>query len=206
MTTTGFSPEIYAPANAGASIQAEIVHHPGLKQTHPRKALILRRSDFYTRSKSVSGDGLSTIAAPEIRENNQSWTPVLLLALAFMLNYADRQYFFAVFAQVRVDLALSDTLLGLTGSVFAWSYAVAMPLAGYMADRIPRHRLVIAALILWSLATLGTSVSRDLSQLIFWRGMMGLTEALFVPSAFALIATIYPIAARSRAISALGLA
>ena len=149
---------------------------------------------------------MSTIAAPEIRENNQSWTPVLLLALAFMLNYADRQFFFAVFAQVRLDLTLSDALLGLTGSVFAWSYAVAMPVAGYMADRMPRHRLVIAALILWSLATLGTSVSRNLSQLIFWRGMMGLTEALFVPSAFALIATIYPITSRSRAISALGLA
>ena len=108
--------------------------------------------------------------------------------------------------QVRLRPGALDTLLGLTGSVFAWSYAVAMPLAGYMADRIPRHRMVIAALISWSLATFGTSVSRDLSELIFWRVMMGLTEALFVPSAFALIATIYPVTARSRAISALGLA
>jgi predicted MFS family arabinose efflux permease len=123
-----------------------------------------------------------------------------------MLNYADRQFFFAVFPQVRRDLSLSDTMLGLSGSVFAWSYALAMPAVGYMADRMSRYRLVIAALLLWSLAMLGTSLSRTLHELLFWRVMMGLTEALFVPSAFALIAAIYPATARSRALSILGLA
>jgi predicted MFS family arabinose efflux permease len=146
---------------------------------------------------------LSTIAVPS---RKQSWAPVFWLAFAFMLNYADRQFFFAVFPQVRQNLSLSDTMLGLSGSVFAWSYALAMPAVGYMADRMSRYRLVIAALLLWSLAMLGTSLSSNLHELLFWRVMMGLTEALFVPSAFALVAAIYPATSRSRAISILGLA
>jgi MFS family permease len=149
---------------------------------------------------------LRTIAAPRVSNNNQSWSPVVLLALAFALNSADRQYFYSAFPQLRVDLSLTDAQLGFSASVFTWTYAVAMPVAGYAADRISRHRLVIAALLTWSLATLGTSLSRNLPQLLFWRVAMGITEALFVPAGYALVSTIYPGTARSRAFSAFGLA
>jgi MFS transporter, Spinster family, sphingosine-1-phosphate transporter len=152
------------------------------------------------------GDSLSTMMAPRDGKNNQSWGPVVWLALAFTMNYADRQFLFAAFPQVRLDLSLSNTQLGLAGSFFTWTYAAAMPLAGYMADRLPRHRLVISALLLWSLATLGTSLSQNLWQLLFWRVMMGVTEALYVPAAFGILATIYPGKTRSRAFSILDLA
>jgi predicted MFS family arabinose efflux permease len=145
-------------------------------------------------------------AKQEATGNRPSWRLIVLLALAFALNYADRQFFFSALPKLHIELALSDAELGLAGGVFAWSYAIAMPLAGYMADRIARLRLVIAALFLWSLSTLGTSLSLSLSQLLFWRVMMGITEALFLPAAFAMIPMIYPAEARSRAFSILGVA
>jgi MFS family permease len=140
------------------------------------------------------------------RRNDRIWGPVMLLGLAFAINYADRQFFFAVFPQIQSGLGLSNTQLGLAGSLFAWSYALVMPLAGYVADRVARHRVVIAALLLWSVATLGTSLSQNLPQLLFWRVTMGLTEALFMPAAFGMVATLCPVTARSRALSTLGLA
>lgn len=141
-----------------------------------------------------------------VQRADRAWRIVGLLAIAFAINYVDRQFLFAVFPRLHRDLALSNAQLGLVGSVFTWTYAAAMPLAGYMADRFPRHRLIISALLLWSLATLGTSLSMDATQLLFWRVIMGLTEALYLPAAIGMIADAHPGPTRSRALSIHGFA
>lgn len=136
-----------------------------------------------------------------VQRADRAWRIVSLLAIAFAINYVDRQFLFAVFPRLHRDLALSNIQLGLVGSVFTWTYAAAMPLAGYMADRFPRHRLIVSALLLWSLATFGTSLSMNATQLLFWRVIMGLTEALYLPAAIGMIADAHPGPTRSRALS-----
>jgi MFS family permease len=143
---------------------------------------------------------MNMLAVPE-RTNMQRWVLLGLLSVAFAINYTDREFLFAVFPQLQRELFLSNTQLGLVGSVFTCTYALAMPVAGYLADRLPRHRLVISALILWSLATLGTSLSRDVSQILLWRVIMGFTEALYVPAAVGMIADAHSGATRSRALA-----
>jgi MFS family permease len=146
------------------------------------------------------------MAAGRIRQTEGAWRIVWLLSVAFAINYVDRQFLFAVFPRLHRDLALSNTQLGLVGSVFTWTYAASMPLAGYLADHFPRHRLIISALLLWSLATLGTSLSMDATQLLFWRAIMGFTEALYLPAAIGMIADAHPGLTRSRALSIHGFA
>ena len=96
---------------------------------------------------------------------------------------------------------MSNVQLGLVGTVFTWSYSLSMPFAGRIADVVPRERLVVASLLLWSLATLGTGTSRSVSSFLFWRAAMGITESLFMPAALALIATVHAEATRSRALA-----
>lgn len=134
------------------------------------------------------------------------WTLVALLSIAFVLNYVDRQVVFAIFPVLRHDLSFSETQLGLAGSVFTWTYSLAMPFAGRLADVIPKHRLVILSLILWSIATIGTGLSRDFTEFIASRVIMGLSESLYSPAAMALIARFHTNNTRSRALSVHGLA
>ncbi len=139
------------------------------------------------------------------RENGP-WTVVFLLSVAFILNYIDRQVVFAIFPVLRADMSFSPTQLGLAGSVFTWTYSLGMPFAGRLADVIPRHRLIIIALILWSLATIGTGISRNFTEFIISRVLMGLSESLYSPAAMALIARFHTNRTRSRALSVHGLA
>jgi MFS family permease len=136
----------------------------------------------------------------KIRES-RSWSVVLLLFAAFALCYVDRQSAFAIFPVLKRDLGFSDVQLGLVGSLFGWSYALSMPLAGRMADMVRRDRLVVASLVLWSCAALGTARSASPASFLAWRVVMGLTESLYFPAAIAIIGVLHAGITRSRALS-----
>lgn len=134
------------------------------------------------------------------------WTIVVFLSAAFVINYIDREVVFAIFPLLQRDLRFSPTQLGLAGSLFTWTYSLSMPVAGRLADVIQRRWMVCASLVLWSIATLGTAFSYSVAQFLFWRVVMGITEALYVPAAIALITDAHPGRTRSRALSIHGLA
>jgi MFS family permease len=129
------------------------------------------------------------------------WGVVALLSIAFALCYIDRQAAFSIFPVLEKNLGFSNTQLGLVGSVFVWSYSLSMPIAGRIADVVRRDRLVIASLLLWSFATLGSALSRSPSSFLAWRVVMGLTESLYFPAAVGILATLHPGPTRSRALS-----
>lgn len=129
------------------------------------------------------------------------WTAVALLWFAFVLNYLDRQMIFSMFPLLRRDLGFSDAQLGMVGTVFLWVYSLSMPLAGRLADRFRPDRLIVASIVLWSLATLGTGFSRSIVDLLVWRAAMGISEALYIPAAVGLIAHLHTNDTRSKAIA-----
>lgn len=135
-----------------------------------------------------------------------AWTLVALLCVAFVINYMDRQVVFAIFPVLRREMGFSETQLGLAGSLFTWTYSAAMPVAGRLADIFPKHRMVMASLILWSVATVTTALSRDINEFLVSRVFMGLSESLYVPAAIALITQAHAGATRSRALAVHGLA
>ena len=131
---------------------------------------------------------------------------LLLLAgmwFAYFLNYCDRQAVFAMFPSLKADLDMTDRQLGLTGTIFLWVYAVGCPIAGQLADRFSKRKLVVLSLVIWSLVTVATGCSRSASDLLSLRAAMGVSESLFMPTAIALTAGAFAPGLRSRAIAAL---
>lgn len=129
------------------------------------------------------------------------WRVVWFLAVAAALNFGDRTAMSAVLSAVQTDLQISSVLLGLLGSVFLWSYAIGSPLAGGLADRYSRTKMVVGSLAAWSLVTGLMGLATNYPILLFLRFSLGLTECLFLPAAVALIATYHPPATRARAMS-----
>jgi len=130
-----------------------------------------------------------------------AWMVVGFLWLTYLLNYVDRQVVFSIFPALKRDLGFSDAQLGLVGSVFTWVYSLCMPLTGRIADLARRDRVVVASLVLWSLATAGTAYSFSAGAFLVWRGVMGITEALYMPAALSLIAAMHAAGTRSKALA-----
>jgi predicted MFS family arabinose efflux permease len=129
------------------------------------------------------------------------WRIAAFLALAAALNYADRAAMSAVLPAVREEFAASDVSLGLLGSLFLWSYALGSPLAGHLADRYSRTKLVVWSLMAWSGITALMGLATGFTTLLVLRFLLGMAECLFLPSAIALIADVHGPATRARAMS-----
>lgn len=128
---------------------------------------------------------------------------VALMWGAYFQNYTDRQAVFAIFPVLREELGMTDTQLGLTGSIFLWVYGICCPIAGQIADRCSKRAMVVWSLVLWSLVSVGTGLAQSAFMLLALRAVMGISESLYMPAAIALTANAHAPEKRSRAISIL---
>jgi MFS transporter, Spinster family, sphingosine-1-phosphate transporter len=133
-------------------------------------------------------------------QRRYAWALVALLWVVALLNYVDRQVIFSLFPLLSADLGLSGVQLGLLSTVFLWVYGILSPFSGYVADRFGRARLISVSLLIWSAVTLATGFSRSYGQLILARGLMGLSEACYLPAALAKIAQHHGQGTRSLAV------
>lgn len=120
-----------------------------------------------------------------------AWIAVAVLWVVVMLNYFDRQLLAALRSSI-VDhhnggIEMSDSEFGLVTSFFLIVYAVLSPVGGYLADRFSRKFIILMSLVIWSVVTYMTGASGSYQELIFWRALMGVSEAFYIPAALALI-------------------
>lgn len=94
---------------------------------------------------------------------------------------------------MKQDLGISDTAVGLLlGTSFALFYATLGVPAGYLADRTNRKNLVASGIALWSLMTAIGGIAQNYWQLFIARMGVGVGEATLSPSAYSLIADLFP--------------
>jgi len=124
-----------------------------------------------------------------------------MLWFVCFLNYADRQSINSVFPLLTREFGFDDVQLGWIGSAFAWVYAAVAPLAGVVADRFVRKRLIILACVVWSVFTLATAWCGGLTTFLVVRALTGLGETFYFPAAMALISDYHDPGTRSRALS-----
>jgi len=118
-----------------------------------------------------------------------------------LMNFFDRQIIGGVGEGIRREWGLSDTALGLLGTVFTLLYAVfGLPL-GRLSDRAARTRILAGGVFVWSLLTALSGAARSFSQLIVLRLGVGVGEATCSPASTSLIGDLFPARLRARAIA-----
>jgi len=129
------------------------------------------------------------------------WWVVFMLWFVCFFNYADRQAISSVFPLLKREFGFGDIQLSLVGSAFAWVYAAGAPMAGLIADRLARNRLIVIACIVWSFFTLATAWCGSIASLVTVRALTGLGETFYFPAAMALLSDYHSHETRSRALS-----
>ena len=130
------------------------------------------------------------------------WLVVALLWVVALLNYLDRQMLSTMQANIALDItALQNAeAFGALMAIFLWVYGIASPFSGAVADRVSRKWLIVGSLAVWSGVTYAMGYATTLNQLMWLRGIMGISEALYIPSALSLIADYFTGKSRSLAI------
>lgn len=130
------------------------------------------------------------------------WLVVALLWVVALLNYMDRQMLSTMQDAMKLDIVelQKAEAFGALMAVFLWIYGIVSPFAGVVADRVSRKKLVVGSLFVWSAVTYLMGYASDFTQLYWLRALMGVSEALYIPSALSLIADWHDGKSRSLAI------
>jgi len=109
-----------------------------------------------------------------------------------LLNFFDRQVLGALGEPIRKEFLLSDTALGLLGTVFTIIYAIVGVPLGHIADKWYRTRLIAIGTAVWSLLTAATGMAQSYAQIFAARLGVGLGEATCAPAGQSLIGDLFP--------------
>lgn len=118
------------------------------------------------------------------------WVVVGLLWVVALLNYMDRQMLSTMQEAMKVDIVELNKAeaFGALMAIFLWIYGFMSPVAGMIADRFSRKWLVVGSLFVWSAVTYLMGYADTFHELYWLRAVMGISEALYIPSALSLIA------------------
>lgn len=118
------------------------------------------------------------------------WVVVGLLWLVALLNYMDRQMLSTMRDSMMVDIHELESAanFGRLMAIFLWIYGIMSPISGMVADKLSKKWLIVGSLAVWSSVTFLMGYTTNFTQLYILRGIMGVSEALYLPAALALIA------------------
>src|SRR6202047_324275 len=142
--------------------------------------------------------GEQSMASRAKSASSASFALFVLFAIN-LLNFFDRQLPGALAEPIRKEFHLSDTALGLLGTVAPLMYAlVGLPL-GRLADNWSRTRLIAIGTAAWSLLTAASGLASHYAQLFVSRLGVGVGEAPCAPAGQSLIGDLFPPQQRARA-------
>jgi len=130
------------------------------------------------------------------------WVVVGLLWVVALLNYMDRQILSTMRPTMQVDIVelQSGTVFGQLMAIFVWIYGLMSPVSGILADRLNRKWLIVGSLFVWSLVTSLMGFATTYPELMILRGIMGISEAIYIPAGLSLISDFHRDKSRSLAI------
>jgi MFS family permease len=116
---------------------------------------------------------------------------LVVLALTNLVSYAARNALFTVYPALRARFDIDDAQLGLLTTVFMIPHAAATLPFGWAGDRYDRRWVIIAGVVLASLAGAAGALGHSYSGLAVSRACVGLGTAAVVPVANSILAQIF---------------
>jgi len=126
-----------------------------------------------------------------MQNNDKTWnvryeyTAVAMLALGFGLVGLDRFIILPLFPVMMADLHLDYQDLGNISAVLAIAWGISSIFMGRLSDRIGRRKVLIPAVLLFSLLAGLSGLANGVAALLLIRAVMGVSEGAFTPTAIA---------------------
>jgi ACS family D-galactonate transporter-like MFS transporter len=138
---------------------------------------------------------LATVSIASVADRKAArklWGVIILLGLAFFINYLDRGSLSVAAPLLKDELGLSASQLGILLSAFFWTYTAFQLVAGWLADRFDVGWLMAGGFFLWSAATTVTGALHGFALLLGARLLLGVGESIAFPACSKILARHFP--------------
>jgi ACS family hexuronate transporter-like MFS transporter len=141
--------------------------------------------------------------APPSQRTRYAWLVVLVLFFGSVINYVDRTVLSVVMPRIREDLSLTNYEYGLAVNAFLVMYAIFYITGGRLADWLGYRRTFTLTIIFWSIASMLHAAAQGLRSLCLFRGLLGMGEGGYYPTAMRAAAELFPPESRAKAVGVL---
>lgn len=117
------------------------------------------------------------------------WKAVALLGIGFGLVGLDRWILAPLFPFMAADLGLADGDAGRLAGILGVVWGAFAIFSGRLSDRIGHRKVLIPAIVLFSLMSGLTGMAQGLMGLILVRALMGAMEGTYCPTSFTAVAS-----------------
>ena len=118
-------------------------------------------------------------------DSSYEWKAVLTLSLAFGLVGLDRFILPPLFPAMMKDLALNYQDLGNLVGALGIAWGVSAIVIGGLSDRLGRRKVLVPAVVIFSLLSVFSGMATGLMSLLFMRAIMGAAEGAVAPTGVA---------------------
>jgi MFS family permease len=128
------------------------------------------------------------------------WKTLLAAQVGWMLDAMDVMLYAFALTAIRSEFSLSSATAGALASVTLLASALGGAAAGVLADRFGRSRMLVIAVLVYSVFTAATATARGLGALILWRALVGIGLGAEWTAGSVLVAETWPPQHRGKAI------
>ncbi len=121
-------------------------------------------------------------------DTSYEWKAVALLGVGFGLVGLDRWIIAPLFPFIAADLGLAEGEVGRLAGYLGVFWGVFAIFSGRMSDKIGHRKILIPAILLFSLLSGFSGVVQGLTALIVIRALMGAMEGTYCPTSFTAVA------------------
>lgn len=121
-------------------------------------------------------------------DTDYEWKAVALLGIGFALVGLDRWIIAPLFPFIAADLGLADGDIGRLAGILGVVWGIFAIFTGRLSDWIGHRKVLIPAIILFSLMSGLSGMAQGLTGLILIRALMGAMEGAYCPTSFTAVA------------------
>lgn len=121
-------------------------------------------------------------------DTSYEWKAVALLGIGFGLVGLDRWIIAPLFPVIAADLGLSDGDAGRLASYLGVFWGIFAILTGRLSDKIGHRKVLVPAILVFSLMSGLSGMAQGLMALIVIRSLMGSMEGTYCPTSFTAVA------------------
>lgn len=120
------------------------------------------------------------------------WVGFLVMCVGMFMSILDIQVVATSLPTIQAALAIEPDQMSWVQTAYLIAEVIAIPLTGFLTRAFTMRWLFVAAVTVFTIASLGCALSQDFGSLIAWRVIQGFAGGTLIPGVFAAVFLLFP--------------